>query len=150
MTLCALLVNAAHVGGQKVSVNIWPKAEAAISLGCSLQQFLCRLCPHLREGGRAQRLGKLRTRLFSFSHWLGVHSRPLPAGEECAAFSDGFLKKIARQRRSHQRTDRKRSSGLTGDSDVVGISSESRDVLHYPAQSRYLVQKAIVARGVVA
>src|SRR5215472_18350844 len=74
----------------------------------------------------------------------------LAGGEKSTAFTDGFLKKFARKRGSHERADGERTGRFAADGDVVGITAESRDILDHPFESGHLIEERVVARGMVS
>src|SRR5271170_3515749 len=88
------------------------------------------------------RLGELNGSPLERLTWF---KRKAIAVESAATLSNSFDKKSARERRSHLRTHRERTSRLTKDCDVLRISAERSNVLLHPLQRRSLVHQAVVA-----
>ena len=101
MALRAFFVDGAHIGGQEMAVNIGLEDEAAIHFCRGLKYVIRGHGAQLREGCGAHGFGEFHTELLGFGERLQAHVVRRPAGKECAAFADGFLKEVFRERRGH-------------------------------------------------
>ena len=143
----ALRKNRGDVLREEITVNTRPRRKAAAGFRSFLEQFVRRQSAQLgqRFGSYCRR--KRRTLSFRFCQkWRGASAY---GAEESAAFSDGLLEQVARERRRHQRAHGQRSSRFAADGDLARIPSKSCDVLANPLQRGHLIEKPVVSRRLV-
>src|SRR5262249_47216018 len=135
-------------GGHVVAVLIGTKDEAAILLCGGLEKFVSGLGSQFGQGVGADAFGEFDADLLGFGERLELERAGI-GGKEGAAFADGLLKQMTGEGRSHERADRAGTGGFAADGDVTGIATESGDVFDNPFESSNLIEKAVVARGMV-
>lgn len=128
--------------------------EDSVTEGASVaDELLHRQLPHIGDGGGVHLLHESHTLRLGSS--LGAVTSGVTAGNRVVrttstGLRDHTVDQVLRQGREHHVERAGRSSGLTTNGDLVGVSTELSNVLLHPAQSELLVQQTVVSRAVVA